>query len=174
MKVLIGPNYNVTQESVVAFGKFDGVHKGHKKLINKLVELAKVENKLSIVYTFFVHPKLIISEENIELLTTNEEKANRIEELGVDILIFEKFTKTYANMSAEKFVRDILIGKLNAKKVVMGSNSTFGKDSKGNIEMMRKLADKYNFELVEVELLKENGKVISSTEIRNSLKRSLV
>lgn len=174
MQVLMGPDYNIEQESIIAFGKFDGVHKGHQKLINTLVELAQKENKLSIVYTFFVHPKLVISDEKIELLTNNEEKEKLIEALGVDVLIFEKFTKTYANMSAEKFVRDILINKLKATKIVMGSNSTFGKNSVGNIELMRKLADKYKFELIEVELLKENGKVISSTNIRNSLKRSLV
>ena len=174
MEVLMGPDYSITKESIVAFGKFDGVHKGHQKLINELVELAKVENKLSIVYTFFTHPQLVISEENIELLTTNDEKAKLIETLGVDVLVFEKFTKTYANMTAENFVKDILLDKLKAKKIVMGSNSTFGKDSKGNIEVMRKLASKYGFELVEVELLKENGKVISSTNIRNSLKRSCI
>ena len=67
-----------------------------------------------------------------------------------------------------------MIKKLKATKIVMGTNSTFGKNSTGNIDLMRKLASKYNFELVEVELLKENGKVVSSTEIRNSLKRSLV
>ena len=97
-----------------------------------------------------------------------------VEKLGVDVLVFENFNKTFANMSPERFVKDILIGKLKATKVVMGSNSTFGKNSKGNIELMKKLAIKYNFEVVEVELLRENGRIVSSTNIRNELKRSLV
>ena len=174
MQVLQSPNYIIQQESVVAFGKFDGVHKGHQKLINVLCEQARIDNKMSIVYTFLTHPKLVFSEDKIELLTTNDEKKKMIEKLGVDVLVFENFNKTFANMSPERFVKDILIGKLKATKVVMGSNSTFGKNSKGNIEMMKKLAIKYNFEVVEVELLRENGRIVSSTNIRNELKRSLV
>lgn len=174
MQILRAPNYSIQKESVVAFGKFDGIHKGHQKLINVLCSEAKADNKISVVYTFFTHPKLIFSEEKIELLTTNDEKEKLIEKLGVDVLVFEKFNKTFANMSPEKFVREVLVKKLCATKVVMGSNSTFGKDSKGNIETMKKLGAKYGFEVVEVELLKENGKVISSTNIRNELKRSLV
>ena len=174
MQVLQSPNYIIQQESVVAFGKFDGVHKGHQKLINALCEQARIDNKISIVYTFLTHPKLVFSEDKIELLTTNDEKKKMIEKLGVDVLVFENFNKTFANMSPERFVKDILIGKLKATKVVMGSNSTFGKNSNGNIEMMKKLAIKYNFEVVEVELLRENGRIVSSTNIRNELKRSLV
>lgn len=174
MQILRAPNYSIQKESVVAFGKFDGIHKGHQKLINVLCSEAKADNKISVVYTFFTHPKLIFSEEKIELLTTNDEKEKMIEKLGVDVLVFEKFNKTFANMSPEKFVREVLVKKLCATKVVMGTNSTFGKDSKGNIETMKKLGAKYGFEVVEVELLKENGRVISSTNIRNELKRSLV
>jgi len=174
MQILRAPNYSIQKESVVAFGKFDGIHKGHQKLINVLCNEAKADNKISVVYTFITHPKLIFSEEKIELLTTNDEKEKMIEKLGVDVLVFENFSKTFANMSPEKFVREVLVKKLCATKVVMGSNSTFGKDSKGNIDIMKKLGNKYGFEVVEVELLKENGKVISSTNIRNELKRSLV
>ena len=174
MQVLRSPNYIVQKESVVAFGKFDGVHKGHQKLINVLCAEAKADNKISIVYTFLTHPKLVFSEDKIELLTTNDEKKKMIENLGVDVLVFENFNKTFANMSPEKFVKDVLIDKLKATKVVMGSNSTFGKNSKGNIDTMKKLAEKYHFEVVEVELLKENGRIVSSTNIRNELKRSLV
>lgn len=174
MQILHSPDYSIQKKSVVAFGKFDGIHKGHQKLINILCEEAKADNKISVVYTFATHPKLIFSEEKIELLTTNNEKEKMIEKLGVDVLVFEKFNKTFANMSPEKFVREVLIKKLSATKVVMGTNSTFGKNSRGNIDMMRKFGDKYGFEVIEVELLKENGKVVSSTNIRNELKRSLV
>lgn len=174
MQVLKSPNYLVQKESVVAFGKFDGVHKGHKKLIEVLVNEAKIDDRLSIVYTFFTHPKLVISEEKIQLLTDNDEKQRLIEALGVNVLVFENFTKSFANISPERFVKDILIDKLNAKKIVMGTNSTFGRNSRGDIEFMKKLANKYNFEVVEVELLKENGKIISSTDMRKELKRSSV
>lgn len=174
MQVIRTPNYFMQKESVVAFGKFDGVHKGHQKLIKVLCDEAKKDNKISIVYTFLTHPKLVFSEDKIELLTTNDEKEKLIEKLGVDVLVFQNFNKTFANMSPEKFVKEILIDKLKVTKVVMGSNSTFGKNSKGNIDTMRKLAEKYNFEVVEVKLLVENGKVISSTNIRNERKRSLV
>lgn len=174
MQVIRTPNYCMSKESVVAFGKFDGVHKGHQKLIRILCDEAQKDNRLSVVYTFLTHPKLVFSEDKIELLTTNDEKERIIEKLGVDVLIFQNFNKTFASMTPEKFVKEILIDKLKMKKVVMGSNSTFGKNSKGNIDTMKKLALKYDFEVIEVELLKENGKIISSTNIRNERKRSLV
>lgn len=174
MQVIRTPNYSMTKESVVAFGKFDGIHKGHQKLIKILCDESKKDDRLSIVYTFLTHPKLVFSEDTIEILTTNDEKEKIIENLGVDVLIFQKFNKTFASMTPEKFVKEILIDKLKAKKVVMGSNSTFGKNSKGNIDTMRKLSMKHNFEVIEVELLKEKGKVISSTNIRNERKRSLI
>ena len=104
-----------------------------------------------------------------------------------DNMIYEHFFETIRDhpnyiayeyfgheVTYQKFVKEILIDKLKVTKVVMGSNSTFGKNSKGNIDTMRKLAEKYNFEVVEVELLVENGKVMSSTNIRNERKRSLV
>lgn len=169
MEVLYAPNYNIKGETVLAFGKFDGIHKGHIKLINVLVNEAKKDRRISIIYTFINHPKTVLKNENINLLTSNEEKVKKIEELGVDIIVFENFDINYANIEPEDFVKDILIKKLNVKKVIIGSNSTFGKESKGNVELLKLFSKKYNFEVIEVQLLKENGKVICSSEMRNKI-----
>jgi len=169
MKVLYAPNYKIEEKCVIAFGKFDGIHKGHVKLINTLVEEAKRENKLSVIYTFQEHPKAVLTNSNFKLLMSDCEKIKKIESLGVDVLVFEKFDKIYANMLPEEFVKNILIEKLNVKKVVIGSNSTFGRNSEGNVDLLRFFANKYKFEVIEVELLKENGHVISSSKIRDEL-----
>jgi len=169
MKVLYAPNYEISGESVISFGKFDGIHKGHIKLINTLVEEAKKENKISIIYTFQNHPKAVLDNIKIKLLINEQTKIEKINSLGVDILIFENFDKDYANITAEEFVKNILKDKLKAKKIVIGSNSTFGKNSEGNVELLKDFSDKYNFDVIEVPLLKENGKTISSSEIRKEL-----
>jgi len=169
MRILYGPNYKVKEDTVISFGKFDGIHKGHIKLINTLVDEAKKGNMISVVYTFENHPKSVLKNEDINLLMNNDEKADKINKLGVDVLVFEHFSKDYANITPENFVKDILLGKLNVKKIVIGSNSTFGKDSLGNVELLKSLAKKYGFEVVEIPLVKENGIVISSTEMRKEL-----
>jgi len=166
MKVLYAPNYEVKEESVVSFGKFDGLHKGHVELLNTLLKEAKKDDLCSVVYTFINHPKSVLDNVEVKLLMDNEAKINKLESMGVDFLVFEEFSKAYADITPEEFVKDILIDKLNMKKVVIGSNSTFGKSSEGNVELLKVLADKYNFEVVEIPLLKENGRVISSSEIR--------
>ena len=169
MKVLYAPNYEVKEESVVAFGKFDGVHKGHVKLINTLVEQAQLENRKSIIYTFQNHPKAVLEDIDFELLMDEKTKIDKLNDLDVDIIIFENFDKNFANITAEEFVKNILIEKLNAKKIVIGSNSTFGKNSEGNVKLLKTLSVKYNFEVIEVPLFMENGKIVSSSEIRKEL-----
>lgn len=169
MEVLYGPNYEIKEETVVAFGKFDGIHKGHIKLINTLIEEAQKENKKSIIYTFQSHPKAVLENIDFKLLMDEQMKIDRIKSLGVDIIIFEKFDKNFANITAEEFVKNILIEKLNVKKIIIGSNSTFGKNAEGNVDFLKILSIKYNFGVVEVPLFMENGKVVSSSKIRKEL-----
>ena len=171
MEVLYDPNIEINEETVVAFGKFDGLHKGHLKIINSVISEAKRLGKKSVIYTFLNNPKAYLNKQDIIILMSNEEKKLKLEKLGVDILVFQKFDDKFASISAENFVKDILKVKLKAKEIVIGSNSTFGKESKGNVELLKELSNKYDFEVLEVPLLYENGKVISSSEIRKSYLR---
>jgi riboflavin kinase/FMN adenylyltransferase len=170
MEVLYGPQYSIKNSSVVAIGKFDGLHIGHMKIIDTVLAESRNEGLLSVIYTFDEHPKKVLGEKGFNVLMSNEEKIKEIEKFGIDVLVFEKFDEEYANMLPEKFVKDILIDKLKTKKLVMGSNSTFGKDGAGTIKHMNILADKYGFEVIEVELIYRENQIISSTSIRNSLK----
>ncbi|MBQ7668623.1 MAG: FAD synthetase family protein [Clostridia bacterium] len=169
MEVLYNPNFSIKSETVVAFGKFDGLHKGHLKIINTLVDEAHKLHKKACIYTFLNNPKAYLNNEDITVLMTNEEKVEALENLSIDILIFQKFDRDFANIMPEDFVKNVLVDQLHVKEIVIGSNSTFGKDSLGNVTLLKELSKKYDFDVIEIPLLKENGKVISSTEIRKSL-----
>lgn len=170
MQVLYGTDFKINNQTAVTLGKFDGLHEGHIKVINKLLCLA-AENKLSsVVYTFNTNPKLVLNQEQFIPIMSNEEKSEALSLLGVDYLVYDEFNIEFANMSPEHFVKNILVDKLNTKVVVMGENSTFGKDRNGNVEGMKRFGEKYGFKVEVVELVKKNGEVISSTKIRGKIK----
>ena len=167
MKVLYGHSNRINKPTAIAFGKFDGLHEGHRLLINTLISEAKSRNLQSLIYTFLQHPANELYNQEIKLLMTNTEKEEELKKLGIDILVFEEFNMKFAELMPEDFVKNILIDKLNCKLIVMGENSTFGKNKTGNLEVMQRLAKKYDFEVIVKELKKDSeGNVISSTKIR--------
>ena len=166
MEVLYGPNFNIDSKTAVAIGKFDGLHLGHIKIINTLVETSNKLGLKSIVYTFDKNPKLVLNREKFIPLMTNADKSKALEKFNIDYLIYEKFDNNFAGLSPEEFVKNILVKKLNTKAVIIGENSTFGKDRVGNVALMQELGQKYGFQVVVIDLLKENGEVISSSKIR--------
>ena len=166
MEVLYGPNFNIDSKTAVAIGKFDGLHLGHIKIINTLVETSNKLGLKSIVYTFDKNPKLVLNCEKFIPLMTNEDKSKALEKFNIDYLIYEKFDSNFAGLSPEEFVKDVLVKKLNTTAVIIGENSTFGKNRVGNVALMQELGQKYGFQVVVVDLLKENGEVISSSKIR--------
>ena len=167
MEILYGHDFYIKEPTIVTIGKFDGIHNGHKKIINAVLYKAKELKLKSVVYTFSTNPKNILYDEKITPLISNEEKSKLISEMGIDYLVYEEFDLGFSSMTPEEFVKNILVGKLNVNEIVMGENSTFGKDKSGDINTMKKLALKYGFNLTVIGLLKEDGKVISSTLIRS-------
>ena len=168
MEILYGPNFNIDSGTAVAIGKFDGVHLGHRKIIQTLSEVSRNMKLKNVVYTFDKNPKLVLNNEKFTPRMTNEEKSKALEKFDIDYLIYEKFDSNFSNLLPEEFVRDILVKKLNVKAVIIGENSTFGKDRGGNINLMKELGKKYDFQVFVVELLKKNGEVISSTRLREN------
>lgn len=166
MNVLYGPDVHINENTAIAIGKFDGLHIGHKKVIEELIHYSKLNNLKSVIYTFEKNPKLVLNQDDFVPLMTNEEKTKEFEKFDIDYLIYEKFDKKFAQMEPERFVKDILINKLSVKIVIMGINSTFGNNRNGNFETMKKLGDKYGFDVVNVNMILNNGKVVSSTEMR--------
>ena len=161
--------YNGTDPCVVTLGKFDGVHKGHRKLIARVKEIAREHGWRTAVFTFQVSPQVCMGARRPKMLMTNEERKEVLRELDVDLLFECRFTEKIRAMEPEDFVREILLERLHVSAVVMGTDFHFGKDRAGNSEVMKQMGDTYGF-LVEV-LSKERyqGKEISSSYIREEL-----
>ncbi len=156
---------------VVTIGTFDGVHNGHKKVIGRLKELAAEIEGESVIFTFFPHPRLVLSPEegNLRLLTTLDEKIQLFEEAGIDHLIAFPFTLEFSRLSYSDFVKTILVDKLNTRCLVVGYDHKFGKDREGGYEFLKECADQYNFRLEKLEALHVGDVNISSTKIRIAL-----
>lgn len=151
-------------------GSFDGVHLGHRKLIGLLIKEAELFGTGSMVYTFHTHPrKLLMPDKHIYLITDNEKRAEIIEAMGVDMLYLEDFN-SIRTMSAENFVREILVERFRVKSVVVGYNYRFGIKGEGNSEMLRQLGEKYGFRVNVVEAVEVNGHTVSSSLIRHVIR----
>lgn len=153
----------------IALGSFDGVHKGHQRLIEMLKDNAEKLDCTSMVYTFGVHPrKLLRPDKSIYMITSNAQRAEILEDLGVDVLFLEDFQKIM-NLSAEQFFKEIIIGKFNAKCIVVGYNFNFGKNGEGNAEKLDYLGRKYGVKVEVVSPVLVKDKVVSSSLIRHKI-----
>ncbi|MBC7914912.1 MAG: FAD synthetase family protein, partial [Pyrinomonadaceae bacterium] len=114
--------FQKVSNAIVTIGTFDGVHIGHRKIISRLTEVAKKTGGESVILTFFPHPRMILNPEdgNLKLISTINEKAALLEMLGVDQLIITPFTRDFSNLSAETYIRQILVDKIGTKKIVIG------------------------------------------------------
>ena len=163
-------NYNNSNATIVTIGTFDGVHIGHQKIIKRLVDIAHKKHLNSVVLTFFPHPRMVLQNNNdIKLLNTIEERETILSDLGLDYLVVKTFTKEFANLSAEEFVKNILVDKLNAKHIIIGYDHRFGKGRSANIDDLKSFGKQYNFEVEEISVQDIEDVSVSSTKIRNAL-----
>ena len=156
---------------VVTMGTFDGVHRGHKLVINRLVERAKSINGESVVITFFPHPKQVLNagKHSLKLLTTLHEKTDLLKKCGIDHLVIIEFDKGFSNKAACDFVEDILIGRIGAKELIIGFNHHFGKRREGNYDTIKRCAAKHNLLVSMVKAELTGITPVSSSSIRNAL-----
>ena len=153
---------------IVTIGNFDGVHKGHQNIFKIINKRAKKLNGESVVITFDPHPlKVFTGEEKLFLLTPTKKKIKLIEKFGIKNLVLINFTREFANLSAEDFVKKILVNSLNTKEVHVGYNYFFGKNKEGNIDKLKEFGEKYNFTVKIIEPYILNNKIVSSTLCRN-------
>lgn len=157
---------------VVTLGSFDGVHLGHLKVLDRLKQISKTVGGESVIFTFYPHPRQVLypNEPQMKLLNTMDEKIYLLEKAGVDNIIFYPFTKEFANLSYEEFVKEILIGELGMKHLVVGYDHHFGKDREGDFDSLNKMAKDSGFTIVKESAFDINHINISSTKIRNALK----
>ncbi|WP_259069092.1 bifunctional riboflavin kinase/FAD synthetase [Mucilaginibacter sp. X4EP1] len=159
------------ENAVVTIGTFDGVHQGHRKIIAGIKELAQNTDGETVLLTFFPHPRMILhpEDENIKLINTINEKAELLEQLGIDHLIITPFSRDFSNQTAEEYIRDVLVNKIGTKKIVIGYDHRFGKDRQGGLQDLLRLSPVYGFEVVEIPEQDINEVAVSSTRIRTAL-----
>ena len=154
-------------KSVVTIGKFDGIHKGHTVLIEKAVDLAKKENLKSIVFTFKNNPISYFSNILTREIITEDEKMDKLKSLGVDVVIDIPFNKEMANISAENFVKEILVDKLGVKKLIIGHDFAFAKNREGTPAVLEILGKKYGFTVDIIGAVTINNIRVSSTYVKD-------
>jgi len=159
------------ENAVVTIGTFDGVHQGHRKIIAGIKELAESTGGETVLLTFFPHPRMILhpEDENIKLINTINEKAELLEQIGIDHLIITPFSRDFSNQTAEEYIRDVLVNKIGTKKIVIGYDHRFGKDRQGGLEDLLRLSPVYGFDVVEIPEQDIDEVAVSSTRIRSAL-----
>ena len=167
--------YKSKEPSVVTIGTFDGVHIGHQKIIKRLINTGKLEGLTSVILTFFPHPRMVLQKDaNIKLINTINERYAILDALGLDILLVKKFTKEFSRLSAEDFVKQILVEKLNAKKVIIGYDHRFGRNRNADINNLIDFGKTYGFDVEEISAQDIDDVSVSSTKIRKALKEGNV
>jgi len=158
---------------VLTIGTFDGVHLGHSHIIKRIVDKAKSINGKSGVMTFHPHPRMVLQPEysGLHLLSTIAERASLMANLGLDYLFVIPFSAEFSNMSAEDYVKDVLVASFQPKHIVIGYDHQFGKNRQGSFHTLKALENTYNFEVEQVEKQVVDDLTLSSTLIRDALEQ---
>jgi riboflavin kinase/FMN adenylyltransferase len=164
-------DFHPTSGTIVTVGTFDGVHIGHKTIINRINELAKNQNGESVLLTFWPHPRLVLfpDDNELKLLSTLKERIELLRESGIDHLIIHPFSVDFSRITAVEYVRDILVRDLNVSKLVIGYDHHFGRNREGNLDELKSVAPDYGFEVEEISAQEIDDVNVSSTKIRNAL-----
>lgn len=160
------------QNAIATIGIFDSVHRGHQKILKKLVKEARHSGAKSLVITFHPHPRKVLRPDaKIPFITSLEHRLRLIESLGVDSSLVIRFTRSLSRMSARDFINKILVRRLGVKAIVVGVNFLFGNRDKGNFILLKKLSRLYGFKLFGVKPIRIKGTIVSSTKIRRAIEK---
>lgn len=159
------------QNAVITIGTFDGVHQGHRQIIQKLKEQAAAVNGETVIITFHPHPRKIVSSSilGIRLINTLEERIELLEKLGIDHLVVVPFTEVFANQSAEDYIKNFLVARFHPHTIIIGYDHRFGRDRTGNYHLLEKRAADYNYQIQEIPKHIIDNISISSTNIREAI-----
>lgn len=163
-------DFQTGKKTIATIGTFDGVHIGHQKIIEKLIYNSKVSGCESLILTFFPHPRMILQKDSdIKLLNTIDERASLLQKTTLDNLIIHPFDEKFSKLSAEDFVKNILVDKLNIHKIIIGHDHRFGRNRTANIDDLVIYGEKYNFEVAQISAQEIEEVSVSSTKIRKAL-----
>ncbi|MFR5601641.1 MAG: bifunctional riboflavin kinase/FAD synthetase [Lachnospiraceae bacterium] len=164
-------DFQILEPTVVTMGKFDGRHRGHQKLLRNMLRLKEEQGLKTAIFTFSSTPKAVVEKKPQTVITTNQERRNNLETIGIDYLIEYPFTEEVSHMPPEEFVKKILVGQMNARAIVVGTDCGFGYKRAGDAQLLAKLAGELGYELVVIVKERDEKRVISSTYIREELDR---
>jgi riboflavin kinase/FMN adenylyltransferase len=162
--------YDSQTRSVVTIGTFDGVHIGHRKIIERLIESAKKNSLESVILTFFPHPRMVLQQDSdIKLINTIDERIQILENIGLDNLVIHPFTKEFSRLSAGEYVQQMLVDCLKTKHVIIGYDHRFGRNRNSNITDLTSYGIQNNFTVEEISKQDIDDIAVSSTKIRKAL-----
>lgn len=164
-------DFKDVKNTVVTTGTFDGVHLGHQKIISRLKEVAKSINGETVLLTFYPHPRMVLFPEDneLKLITSQNEKIELLEKYGIDHLIIYPFTNEFSRLSSLEFVRNVLANKIKTKKLIIGYNHHFGRNREGSFEHLKEYGPLYGFDVEEIPAKDIDNNQISSTKIRKAV-----
>lgn len=155
---------------VVTVGVFDGVHKGHLEILNRLIASASENHCESAVITFEPHPRLVLGNvSDVRLLQSLDEKIERFREAGIDILLVIPFDTAFSTLTPFDFIKNVLVDKIMISKVILGYDHFFGRDRMGDFTLLEEMGAKYDFTVEQVEPIEHCHQVVSSSAIREAL-----
>lgn len=165
--------FSTLKKTIITIGTFDGVHVGHQSILKKLVGAKNLEDTESVLLTFFPHPRMVLQQDtSIKLLNTIDEKGELLDKFGINNLIIHPFDEAFSNLSAEDFVKEILVKKLKVHKIIIGHDHRFGKNRTADINDLILFGKKYGFEVEQISAEEIDEIAVSSTKIRNALLES--
>ena len=163
-------DFRSTKKTILTLGTFDGVHIGHKKILKKVIQGTANEKYESLVLTFFPHPRMVLQEDSgLQLLNTIDEKIDLLAEIGLENLVIHPFDETFSRLTAEDFVKTILVDRFHIQKIIIGYDHRFGRNRTADIDDLIAFGKKYNFEVEQISVQEINEISVSSTKIRNAL-----
>jgi riboflavin kinase / FMN adenylyltransferase len=159
-------------QAVVTSGTFDGVHLGHQKIIQRLLEITRATKGQSVVVTYWPHPRMVLQADNqssLQLLSTIEERIEQLANFPLDYLLIIPFTKKFASLTSEEYVNQILISTIRTKIFVIGYDHRFGKGREGSFHYLQQHAPAFGFQVEEIPARDIDHVAVSSTKIRKAL-----
>lgn len=157
------------RETIVTAGKFDGVHRGHQLLIDRVKEIASAENRSSAVLTFTKSPQAMMSHKKSLFILDNEERRRLLERFGIDMLVELQFTENLRNLEPDEFIEEVLVKQLHCRTFVVGDDFCFGKNRAGNAEYLLRESHRFGIKTEVLQKLMNGDREISSTYVREEL-----
>jgi riboflavin kinase/FMN adenylyltransferase len=163
-------DFHSTKQTILTLGTFDGVHIGHRKILERVTQNTENDKYESLVLTFFPHPRMVLQgESDVKLLNTISEKIDLLEKIGIQNLVIHPFDETFSKLTADEFVKTVLVDRFHIKKIIIGHDHRFGRNRTANIDDLITFGKQHNFEVEQISVQEVNDVSISSTKIRTAL-----